>query len=196
MYDAGVKVGFGTDTGPPGRFPDSSNISKCSYGGGRVTPTQIIQIGDPKLGRNSWAAKDLGTLENGKWADLIVFRRIRSTTSVITHDRDRDDRRSKGELIYESISHRRKHGRAALLLGSCAAAERAPSWAPKYEAAKYPPGHKPHTKLADLIAKNKGQANWSEVIVNDDHLHSEYIQSAPGTKVSRGSTRIPASGGS
>ena len=30
IYDAGVKVGFGTDTGPPGRFPDFSSISKCS----------------------------------------------------------------------------------------------------------------------------------------------------------------------
>src|SRR5436190_20892633 len=60
-----------------------------------------------------------------------------------------------------------------------------PSWAPKYEPAKYPPGHKPHTKLADLLAKNKGKANWSEVIVDDDHLNSVYIQSAPGTKVGK-----------
>ena len=60
-----------------------------------------------------------------------------------------------------------------------------PSWAPKYEAGKYPPGHRPHTKIADLKAKYSGKANWREVIVNDDHLHAEYIQTAPGTKVSR-----------
>ena len=60
-----------------------------------------------------------------------------------------------------------------------------PSWAPKYEPAKYPPGHKPHTKLADLLAKNKGKADWREMIVNDDHLQAEYIQAAPGTKVGR-----------
>lgn len=79
-------------------------------------------------------------------------------------------------------------GSMAALLCFWAAAQQpkeTPSWAPKYEAAKYPPGHKPHTKLADLKAKYKGQANWREVIVNDDHLRSEYIQDAPGTKVSR-----------
>ena len=58
-----------------------------------------------------------------------------------------------------------------------------PSWAPKLEPAKYPPGHKPHTKLKDLLAKNKGKSNWREVIVNDDLLRSEYIMAAAGTKV-------------
>ena len=60
-----------------------------------------------------------------------------------------------------------------------------PSWAPKGEPGKFPPGHKAHTKLSDLKAKHKGQNEWREVIVNDDHLHAEYIQSAPGAKVSR-----------
>jgi mannose-6-phosphate isomerase-like protein (cupin superfamily) len=59
------------------------------------------------------------------------------------------------------------------------------SWAPKFEPAKYPANHRPHTKLADLRAKHKGQADWREVIVNDSHLHSEYIQASPGTKVSK-----------
>jgi mannose-6-phosphate isomerase-like protein (cupin superfamily) len=58
-------------------------------------------------------------------------------------------------------------------------------WAPKYEPAKYPAGHRPHTKLADLRAKYKGKSDWREVIVNDSHLHSEYIQASPGTKVGR-----------
>src|SRR5499433_1924785 len=61
-----------------------------------------------------------------------------------------------------------------------------PSWAPKpKQPSKYVPPHKPHTKLADLKAKHKGQANWKEVIVDDDHINAAYIQSAPGTKVSR-----------
>jgi len=74
------------------------------------------------------------------------------------------------------------------LLGTALAWQRPqekPSWAPKYEPAKYPPGHKPHTKLKDLLAKHKGKSDWREVIVNDDLLHSEYIMAAPGTKVSR-----------
>jgi quercetin dioxygenase-like cupin family protein len=37
--------------------------------------------------------------------------------------------------------------------------------------------------LADLKAKYKGRADWREVVVDDDHLHGEYIAMAPGTKV-------------
>ena len=53
------------------------------------------------------------------------------------------------------------------------------------EPTKYVAPHKPHTKLADLKAKNKGRADWKEVVVDDDHLHGEYISTAPGTKVSK-----------
>ena len=47
------------------------------------------------------------------------------------------------------------------------------------------PPHKPHTKLADLKAKHKSDASWRETVVDDDHLHADYIASAPGTSVSR-----------
>jgi mannose-6-phosphate isomerase-like protein (cupin superfamily) len=61
-----------------------------------------------------------------------------------------------------------------------------PSWAPKpVEPTKYVAPHKPHTKLADLKAKNKGRADWKEVIVDDSHMRAEYISTAPGTKVSK-----------
>ena len=30
IVDAGVKLGFGTDTGPPGRFPGSSSTLRCN----------------------------------------------------------------------------------------------------------------------------------------------------------------------
>jgi mannose-6-phosphate isomerase-like protein (cupin superfamily) len=60
-----------------------------------------------------------------------------------------------------------------------------PSLAPKYEPAKYPPGHRPHTKLADLKALHKSQTDWREVIVDDAHLKGEYVQMKPGTKVGR-----------
>jgi mannose-6-phosphate isomerase-like protein (cupin superfamily) len=59
-------------------------------------------------------------------------------------------------------------------------------WAPKPAAAsKYVPPHRPHTKLADLKARHQGKASWREVIVDDEHLHAEYIYSPPGSKVSR-----------
>ena len=59
------------------------------------------------------------------------------------------------------------------------------SWAPKYEPAQYPPGTRPHTKLADLLARQKGKSDWRETIVNDNYFKAEYILMAPGTKVSR-----------
>jgi mannose-6-phosphate isomerase-like protein (cupin superfamily) len=59
------------------------------------------------------------------------------------------------------------------------------SYAPKpKQLTAYTPPHKPHTKLADVKAKHKGEAAWSEWVVKDDYLWSQYIQSAPGSKVS------------
>lgn len=57
------------------------------------------------------------------------------------------------------------------------------SWAPKRQPGQYPLGHKPHTKIADLLAKYKGQPNWRETIVQDELFRAEYISMAPGTKV-------------
>jgi mannose-6-phosphate isomerase-like protein (cupin superfamily) len=56
-------------------------------------------------------------------------------------------------------------------------------WAPK---AIKPGGwtgvHKPHTKLSEVLAKHKGQADWVESIVDDETLHGDYISMAPGKK--------------
>jgi quercetin dioxygenase-like cupin family protein len=57
-------------------------------------------------------------------------------------------------------------------------------WAPKpSQPPAYPAGIKPWTKIADLKAKHKGEANWREVIVDDGRLTGEYVAAAPGTKV-------------
>jgi mannose-6-phosphate isomerase-like protein (cupin superfamily) len=40
--------------------------------------------------------------------------------------------------------------------------------------------HKPHTKLAEVLAKHKGQTDWTETVVDDDTLHGEYISMGPG----------------
>ena len=54
-------------------------------------------------------------------------------------------------------------------------------WSPK---ATTPGGwtapHKPHTKLADLLAKHKGKTDWVETIVDDDTLHADYVAMGPG----------------
>jgi quercetin dioxygenase-like cupin family protein len=56
-------------------------------------------------------------------------------------------------------------------------------WSPK---AVKPGGwtapHKPQTKLADVLAKHKGQADWTEAIVDDETLHADYISMAPGKR--------------
>ncbi len=59
-------------------------------------------------------------------------------------------------------------------------------WAPKGAPGKYVPPHKPHNRLADLKAKHTGHSDWRELIVDDEHLRSEYVQSRPGTKTPRG----------
>ena len=44
---------------------------------------------------------------------------------------------------------------------------------------------KPLVRLADLKAKHKGQANWSELVVDDKNNRAEVISAAPGSKVAR-----------
>jgi len=55
-------------------------------------------------------------------------------------------------------------------------------YAPKGKPAVYTAPHKPHTKLSEVKAKHKGKTQWREVVVNDQHLRSEYIQMVPGFK--------------
>jgi quercetin dioxygenase-like cupin family protein len=57
-------------------------------------------------------------------------------------------------------------------------------WAPKpLKTPGYVPPQKPWVKLADLKARHKGQANWSELLVDDGRLTAEYFSAAPGTKI-------------
>jgi mannose-6-phosphate isomerase-like protein (cupin superfamily) len=73
---------------------------------------------------------------------------------------------------------------AALLAGATGMAQ--VMWAPKGEPAVYKPPHRPHTKIADLKAKHAGKQDWRELVVDDEHLRSEYIQARPGFKTRRG----------
>ena len=50
---------------------------------------------------------------------------------------------------------------------------------------EYVAPHKPHTKLAEVLAKHKGQADWVEPVVDDDNLHADYISMGPGKKTPR-----------
>jgi quercetin dioxygenase-like cupin family protein len=57
-------------------------------------------------------------------------------------------------------------------------------WSPKaVEPGGWTAPHKPHTKLADLLAKHKGQTEWTETLVDDDTLHADYVAMAPGGQI-------------
>jgi mannose-6-phosphate isomerase-like protein (cupin superfamily) len=75
---------------------------------------------------------------------------------------------------------------AGLLVPAAGQNQDATFWAPKPAGLPaYVAPHRPHTKLADLIAKHKGAHDWREVVVDDDHLNAVYISSAPGARTPR-----------
>lgn len=69
-----------------------------------------------------------------------------------------------------------------LAAGFCAVSLAQTLYAPKGKPAQYTSPHKPHTRIADLRDKHKGHKMWREVIVDDQHLRSEYIFAPPGHK--------------
>ncbi|MEQ8935851.1 MAG: amidohydrolase family protein, partial [Amphiplicatus sp.] len=73
LSDAGVKYGFGTDSGPPGRFAGyfSHWELKLMVDSG-FTPDQAI-VAATSTAAEFLGADDLGTLKPGNWADLIVL---------------------------------------------------------------------------------------------------------------------------
>jgi imidazolonepropionase-like amidohydrolase len=87
LADAGVPYGFGTDSGPPGRFPGYFahwEMELMVQAG--LTPMQVITAATGSAAR-FLHAKDLGTLETNKWADLIVVDKnplddIKNTRSI------------------------------------------------------------------------------------------------------------------
>jgi imidazolonepropionase-like amidohydrolase len=75
LADGGVRYGMGTDTGVPGRFQgyfEHLELQEMVEAG--LTPMQAI-VAATKSGAEFLKAKDLGTLQAGKWADLIVLAR-------------------------------------------------------------------------------------------------------------------------
>jgi len=74
LFDAGVKVAFGTDTGPPARFQgffEHRELELMVQAG--LTPAQALQTATLNAAECLHAEKDFGTLEKGKRADLIVL---------------------------------------------------------------------------------------------------------------------------
>lgn len=87
LADGGVKYGIGTDTGVPGRFQgyfEHMELEQMVDAG--LTPMQAL-VAATRSGAEFLNAKDLGTLQPGKWADLLVLARnplddIKNTRSI------------------------------------------------------------------------------------------------------------------
>jgi imidazolonepropionase-like amidohydrolase len=74
LADAGVRIGFGTDSGVLTRFEgfgEHMELELMVEAG--MTPAQVISTATKSSAEFLGQDKDLGTLEQGKWADLIVL---------------------------------------------------------------------------------------------------------------------------
>ena len=76
LADAGVRIGFGTDTGPPGRFPGYFEHweAELMVEAG-LTPMQVIQSFSKYASEALRIDRERGTLAEGKYADLILLNR-------------------------------------------------------------------------------------------------------------------------
>jgi imidazolonepropionase-like amidohydrolase len=75
LVDGGVHYGFGTDAGPPARFPgyfEHWELDLMVQAG--LSPAQAIGAATRNAAQ-FLGASELGTLEKSKWADMIVLDR-------------------------------------------------------------------------------------------------------------------------
>ncbi len=74
LFDAGVTIGFGTDTGPPGRFPGyfEHREAELMVEAG-LKPMDVIVAWSKNAAHALEIEKDYGVLSKGKVADLVVL---------------------------------------------------------------------------------------------------------------------------
>ena len=88
LFDAGIPIGFGTDSGPPVRFQgyfEHWEMELMREAG--LRPAEILTIATRSSAKCLGIDKDFGTLEKGKWADLVVLNKnplddIRNTRGI------------------------------------------------------------------------------------------------------------------
>ncbi len=74
LSDAGVRIGFGSDTGPPARFSgyfEHWEMELMVESG--LTPMQVITSASKTAAEALGVEKEFGTLEKGKAGDLVVL---------------------------------------------------------------------------------------------------------------------------
>jgi imidazolonepropionase-like amidohydrolase len=73
LTDAGVRIAFGTDSGPPARFQGYfEHIELAMMADAGMTPAQILKSATIDAAA-CLGQEDIGTLEAGKWADFVVL---------------------------------------------------------------------------------------------------------------------------
>jgi imidazolonepropionase-like amidohydrolase len=74
LYDAGVKIGLGSDSGLPGRFEgyfEHRELELMAEAG--LTPAQVIEIATRNSAEILGIDTDYGTIESGKAAEFLVL---------------------------------------------------------------------------------------------------------------------------
>ena len=74
LKDAGVRIAMGTDTGPPGRFQgyfEHLELEMMVKAG--LTPMQAIVAATGDAARCMKKPGEIGTIQPGAWADLVVY---------------------------------------------------------------------------------------------------------------------------
>ena len=73
LSDAGVRIAFGTDSGPAGRFQGYFEHMEMEYmRDAGLSPEQIL-ISATGEAASCLCLPEVGTLEKGKWADFLVL---------------------------------------------------------------------------------------------------------------------------
>jgi len=88
IADSGATVSFGTDSGHPARFQGYFEHLEMEFlADAGLTPMEILVAATGNSARCMGLEQDFGTLEPGKWADLVVLREnplldIKNTRSI------------------------------------------------------------------------------------------------------------------
>jgi imidazolonepropionase-like amidohydrolase len=74
LFDAGVPIAMGTDTGPVGRFQGYFELMELELMvKAGLTPRQALNAATRDAARCSHIDGELGTIEPGKWADFVAL---------------------------------------------------------------------------------------------------------------------------
>ena len=74
LFDAGVPIAMGTDTGPMGRFQGFFELMELEHMvRAGLTPAQALASATSVAARCMGLDGDLGSIDTGKWADFVVL---------------------------------------------------------------------------------------------------------------------------